>query len=188
MISLSVCSELIEAHAVDTYAEFAESNKALLMTMPAPKVAKQYYEAEDMYIFDEFQTARSKGSRRPKVLTLYDVFRNICEDEGEHVATMAACQDPDVLVRSPNTEAAIFASASVAAVIAAYLSGSGAVEGGLPLDFIRGLDMDSLLEGILGGAALSETVAESVEAAPLEAEGVLVELFKVLNAIKFLFP
>lgn len=41
-------SELIEAHAVDTYAEFAESNKAILETLGAPKVARDYYEGLDM--------------------------------------------------------------------------------------------------------------------------------------------
>jgi len=54
-------SELIEAHAVDTYQEFAESNKELLMQMEAPIVAKEYYESVDMYVFDEFQTNRLKG-------------------------------------------------------------------------------------------------------------------------------
>lgn len=50
-------SELIEAHAVDTYAEFAESNRELLQSMPPPLVAKAYYEAPDMYVFDEFQVS-----------------------------------------------------------------------------------------------------------------------------------
>jgi ubiquinol oxidase len=47
-----------EAHAVDTYTEFAESNKEVLQSMPAPAVAKDYYEASDLYAFDEFQTER----------------------------------------------------------------------------------------------------------------------------------
>lgn len=33
-------SELIEAHAVDTYAQFAEQNKAALRLLPAPRIAK----------------------------------------------------------------------------------------------------------------------------------------------------
>ena len=33
--------------------------------------------------------------------------------EKEHVKTMRQCQDPDVVVRSPNTEAAVAASAVV---------------------------------------------------------------------------
>ena len=53
-------SELIEAHAVDTYGEFAEANKELLMNMPPPRIALEYYEADDMYVFDEFQTSRAK--------------------------------------------------------------------------------------------------------------------------------
>jgi hypothetical protein len=36
-------SELIEAHAVDTYGEFADANEALLKTLPPPYVAAQYY-------------------------------------------------------------------------------------------------------------------------------------------------
>ena len=60
-------SELIEAHAVDTYTEFAESNAALLRSLPPTKAAKQYYESKDMYMYDEFQTGVESGSRRPKV-------------------------------------------------------------------------------------------------------------------------
>jgi hypothetical protein len=39
---------------------------------------------------------------------LYDVFTNICEDEGEHVKTMQACQDyarVGALVVSPHATA-----------------------------------------------------------------------------------
>ena len=52
--------------------------------------------------------------RRPVITSLYDVVCNIRDDEQEHVNTMAQCQDPQVLVQSPNTEAAIF-SATLAA-------------------------------------------------------------------------
>ena len=100
-------SELIEAHAVDTYAEFTESNKELLQTLEAPYVAKEYYENIDLYIFDEFQTDKPKGSRRPEINSLYDVFLNIMDDEAAHVSTMNACQNPDITVVSSNTEAAL---------------------------------------------------------------------------------
>jgi ubiquinol oxidase len=100
-------SELIEAHAVDTYAEFAESNKKLLQSLEAPSVAKEYYENIDLYIFDEFQTEIPKGSRRPEVNSLYDVFINIIDDEAAHVSTMRVCQDPQVNVISSNAEAAL---------------------------------------------------------------------------------
>ena len=49
-------SEKIETHAVATYAQFTEENKELLEALPAPEIAKKYYEAEDLYLFDEFQT------------------------------------------------------------------------------------------------------------------------------------
>ena len=88
-------SELIEAHAVDTYAQFAEENKATLRKMPAPRIARKYYEEGDLYLFDEFQTARPRSSRRVRVTTLYDTFCAIRDDEAEHVATMAECQMED---------------------------------------------------------------------------------------------
>lgn len=100
-------SELIEAHAVDTYAEFAESNKELLQSLQAPAVAKEYYENNDLYIFDEFQTDIPKGTRRPEVYSLYDVFQNIKDDEAAHVSTMNACQNPELNIISPNSEAAL---------------------------------------------------------------------------------
>lgn len=39
------------------------------------------------------QVSQKPGSRRPPCDTLYDVFQNIKDDEGEHVATMKACQN-----------------------------------------------------------------------------------------------
>lgn len=88
-------SELIEAHAVDTYGEFADANEELLKSLPPPLVAAEYYSGADLYMFDAFQTSQAQAvqPRRPKVNSLYDVFINIRDDEGEHVATMAACQD-----------------------------------------------------------------------------------------------
>lgn len=95
-------SELIEAHAVDTYTEFYESNEEMLTRIPAPQIAKDYYMATDMYVFDEFQTDKMKGTRRPKVETLYDVFKNIADDEQSHVSTMATCQGDRTL--DPQTD------------------------------------------------------------------------------------
>eukprot|EP00448_Togula_jolla_P015874 CAMPEP_0170593022 /NCGR_PEP_ID=MMETSP0224-20130122/13225_1 /TAXON_ID=285029 /ORGANISM="Togula jolla, Strain CCCM 725" /LENGTH=614 /DNA_ID=CAMNT_0010916945 /DNA_START=41 /DNA_END=1885 /DNA_ORIENTATION=+ len=88
-------SRLIEAHAVDTYGEFRDANEELLKSLPPPPVAIEYYRAEDLYLFDKFQTAlAAEGKvRRPPCSTLYDVFANICDDEDQHVATMAACEE-----------------------------------------------------------------------------------------------
>ena len=89
-------SELIEAHAVDTYAQFADENKALLRSMPAPRVAKAYWTSDDLYLFDAFQSARPRRAlRRPRVRSLHDVFCAIRDDEAEHVATMGECQMED---------------------------------------------------------------------------------------------
>jgi len=43
-------SELLEAHAVDTYGEFCDANKELLRTMPPPLAALKYYRGNDMYM------------------------------------------------------------------------------------------------------------------------------------------
>jgi ubiquinol oxidase len=52
----------------------------------------------DYYLFDEFQTSQSGSTlRTPKCDNLYDVFINIRDDEGEHVKTMAACQDFSIM-------------------------------------------------------------------------------------------
>lgn len=130
-------SELIEAHAVDTYEQFVEENEEALRELPPPRVAKQYYESADLYLFDEFQTSRPPGSRRVTVDNLYDVFRNIADDEGEHVATMRQMQDEDVLSRAPNTEALAFtllaallgANFWLRSEAGADLLGEGAIEG-----------------------------------------------------------
>ncbi|GJP56299.1 hypothetical protein CLOM_g15366 [Closterium sp. NIES-68] len=95
-------SELIEAHAVDTYGEFVDANAELLKTLPPSPAAMAYYCNDDLYMFDEFQTSRVPESRRPKIESLYDVFCAIRDDEMEHVKTMSACQQLDSVVRSPN--------------------------------------------------------------------------------------
>lgn len=46
-------SELIEAHAVDTYSEFLQANEQLLKQLPPPKIAQHYYLADNLYMFDE---------------------------------------------------------------------------------------------------------------------------------------
>lgn len=77
-------SQLIETHAVDTYAEFLEANEALLRSLPAPAVAREYYD-NFMYYFQEFQLKEEGQSAqrtdRPEINSLYDVFRNILLDE-----------------------------------------------------------------------------------------------------------
>jgi ubiquinol oxidase len=49
--------QLIEDHAYKTYSAYVKCNAAWLKTQPAPAIAKQYYESEDLYLFDSFHTA-----------------------------------------------------------------------------------------------------------------------------------
>jgi ubiquinol oxidase len=86
-------SELIEAHAVDTYGEglnqseernttstgtdspyppppageFADANEELLRSLPPPLCAAEYYSGTDLYLFDAFQTGQREAPRRPPV-------------------------------------------------------------------------------------------------------------------------
>ncbi|KAG1670419.1 hypothetical protein FOA52_010154 [Chlamydomonas sp. UWO 241] len=82
----------VELHAMDTYAEFIVANAELLKTIPPPSVALSYYLNEDLYLFDQFQSANATAPRRPECSNLYDVFVNIRDDELEHVKTMDACR------------------------------------------------------------------------------------------------
>ncbi len=94
----------MERHAFDTYDKFLHAHAAELKALPAPAVAKRYYETGDLYMFDEFHTTTPTERRRPKIESLYDVFVNVRNDEREHFLTMARCQqevEPDIM--SPNT-------------------------------------------------------------------------------------
>jgi ubiquinol oxidase len=84
-------SELLEGHAVDTYAQLLEENAETLRALPAPDVARVYFE-DFIYYFDAFQMERDTV-RRPDINSLYDVFVNIFRDEEEHVKTMKACRE-----------------------------------------------------------------------------------------------
>lgn len=165
-------SELIESHAVDTYAEFAESNREILQSMSVPQSARDYWESADLYIFDEFQSQRVKGSRRPVLNNLYDVFCTIRDDEAEHVATMRACQDPEVMVKSPNTEAAILLAAAAALSLTSL--GSAAEQLGLG-DLSGDLkeSIDAMMEAASGtsdsvGAAAADTTLFSTSEESIE--------------------
>ncbi|KAA0054295.1 ubiquinol oxidase 4 [Cucumis melo var. makuwa] len=95
-------SECVESHAFSTYDKFLKAQGDELKKLPAPEVAVKYYTEGDLYLFDEFQTSRPPKSRRPKIESLYDVFVNIRDDEGEHCKTMKACQSHGNL-RSPHS-------------------------------------------------------------------------------------
>lgn len=99
--------ELVEQEAYHTYDQFLKSNEASLRAQSAPAIAVNYYRDGDLYMFDEFQTARIPEERRPSVDNLYDVFVNIRDDEMEHVKTMVACQaiEAQSSLKSPHATA-----------------------------------------------------------------------------------
>lgn len=94
-------SELLEKHAVDTYSQFLVENEARLRTLPAPDIAIRYYKNDAAYAFGNFGFTNGPTTEvsRPPVTTLYDVFQNICLDEEEHVKTMEACQNYDLVAQ-----------------------------------------------------------------------------------------
>uniref|UniRef100_A0A7S2R6W0 Alternative oxidase n=1 Tax=Eucampia antarctica TaxID=49252 RepID=A0A7S2R6W0_9STRA len=96
-------NQAIEEHAFSTYDVFVKENPEELGKYPAPAIAKEYYRDGDLYMFDEFQTGTCEP-RRPKMVTLYDCFVAIRDDEAEHVKTMAYLQE-DVELTSKNDEA-----------------------------------------------------------------------------------
>ena len=97
--------ELIEDHAYHTYDDYLNSHEVELKALPAPQIAIDYYRDGDLYMFEEFQTTPGREFRRPQVDNLYDVFVNIRDDEGEHVKTMMALQQPEARLtfKSPHT-------------------------------------------------------------------------------------
>lgn len=158
-------SELLEAHAVDTYSEFVDANEELLASLPAPKIARDYYAGKDgdFVMFDEFQTTRPRGMRRPATETLLDVMRNIRDDEMEHVATMAACQEPGVTVSAPVYDAVT--AGSIVAVLALQRYFGALAEGPASEDAV---------DAAVGLAERFPAMAESLQA--------------LVEALRFLVP
>ena len=52
-------------------------------------------------MFDDFQSCRDPGSRRPIIRNLYDVFFNIRNDEAEHFFTMIQAQNQIRIQNNP---------------------------------------------------------------------------------------
>jgi ubiquinol oxidase len=96
--------ELVEGHAYHSYDTFLAEEGEKLKEMSAPQIAIDYYQAGDLYMFDEFQTFRQENTRRPIINNLHDVFTAIRDDELEHVKTMVACQLPlaENILKSPH--------------------------------------------------------------------------------------
>lgn len=112
-----VFSELIEAHAVDTYSEFLDANEDELKLLPAPAVAKEYWLGNDT-LFEDFHI---NPVRYPRTCdTLYDVFCNIRDDEKEHVCVAHACATPGAKVKKNSDADATSVSIAIAVSAAAF--------------------------------------------------------------------
>ena len=74
----------VENHAYETYDDFINKHTKELIDMPAPRIAREYYTSE-LSVYTAFRGM--EGGRR-KCDNMLDVFRNIRDDEMEHVEHM----------------------------------------------------------------------------------------------------
>jgi ubiquinol oxidase len=84
-------SELIEAHAFETYDAFLRDHESELRAQPVPEVARAYYGGTDA--FDRFirdvEGRPGRPVRKARALhSLYDVFCEIRDDEAAHWRTL----------------------------------------------------------------------------------------------------
>jgi len=100
-------SELIEAHAYETYDAYLRSHEAELRRQPVPRAARAYYDAPNPYLFDLCRTTTSGRRRVPlkksKLASLYDVFVNVRDDEKTHWATLCSLVQFDSLSEPPGS-------------------------------------------------------------------------------------
>lgn len=108
-----------------------DANRELLDELPPPQVAVDYWSGPDMRLYDEFQT-EAEQRRRPRIESLLHVFEAIRDDEGQHVATMAACQKGEVMSRAKQLERFAALSALLASV-ADQATLTDMLEGGMDL-------------------------------------------------------
>jgi len=114
-------SELIEAHAVDTYSEFVDSNEDVLRSLPPPAIAVSFYAAQPVDAHDEAHgevafgevAAHGEVAADPPLTSLYDVFCRIRDDEARHVTSMMSCQDGTVRARARIVELGAMLAASL---------------------------------------------------------------------------
>ncbi|KAH8063733.1 hypothetical protein JL722_2919 [Aureococcus anophagefferens] len=123
-------SELIEAHAVDTYGEFVDANAAALGALEAPAIARAYYGSDASGRLDDMRTPER---HRAYAATRLDVFENIRDDEQEHVATAAACADPDVVLRAPGQATSAAGALAAGLAIARYFEAAEFLDADLDL-------------------------------------------------------
>jgi hypothetical protein len=109
--------------------------------------------------------------------SLYDVFRAIQADEADHVSTMKACLDENVLLISPSLERKVLIGAGIVAAAAALFAGGdfgGTSDllsfnpGDIALDGGSGFELDALLAG--AGAVVSQIFGRGATNAVVDAQ------------------
>ena len=130
-------SEMLETHAVDTYGQFVDENEHKLKALPPSMAAIQYYTiGVSDPLFGEYQTASvtspDRGVRKvgTNLRSLYDVFVAIRNDEGDHVATMKSCLDPNEVTLSPALENRVLTGVALVSAVG-YLFGESGIVGSL---------------------------------------------------------
>lgn len=145
-------SELLEAHAVDTYGQFVDENEEKLKALPPSLAAVEYYTiGVSDPMFGEYQTASvadpTRGIRKSglDLRSLFDVFVAIRNDEGDHVQTMTSCLDPKVATMSPALENRVLTGM-------ALVTGASLFVGSAELETLSGLGLSGIegLEGLSG--------------------------------------
>lgn len=93
--------------------------------------------------------------------TLYDVFKAIQADEGDHVGTMKACLDPDIAVSSPSLEQKVLSGAAL--VYAGTLAVSTGYIDIPDISFLRDL-LDTGTDGLVAVDGTTVDVAAGIGA------------------------
>lgn len=104
--------------------------------------------------------------------SLFDVFKAIRDDEGDHVSTMQACLDENVLLISPSLEKKILIGAGIVAAASSLFAGGDLTgtsdllsvnPGDIAVDGSSGIELDALMAGAT--AVLSQVFGSGSEAA-----------------------
>lgn len=132
--------------------------------------------------------------------SLYDVFKAIQADEGDHVSTMQACLDPKVALVSPSIEKRILTGIGLLATVGLVLSGTGTSPTDVAVDgttLAEGTtSITTVAEAVVAGAATiasqmmdvvsgGTTIIEGGEAAIDNAESVEGAMAGTLEGISF---
>jgi len=97
-------SELIEDHAYNTYDNFLRTKEKELKHLPVPDVARKYYVDDNPWLRNICYSSEEYGSSCPnppryctKLESMFDVIRNVRDDEKAHWETLCSLVQYDCL-------------------------------------------------------------------------------------------